>query len=600
MKKRVLYGNANYEEVVSKNGYFVDKTAFIEPLEAVDNAVFLRPRRFGKSLWCRILECYYDIGRRDRFDELFGHTHIGRHPTPHRNACFVLSLDFSVVDPTGTLAEIEASFNHHGNLTLQTMVGLSDDYLKDKVAVDLEDSLTDNLARVLSFIREHRLPSLYLLIDEYDNFANQLITAHKDELYRGLTADDSFLKTFFKTIKAGRKTGAIAHVFITGVLPITMDDLASGFNIATYLTLDPTFENMLGFTQAELERLLDEVYADYGFDATTKDEVLGVMRQQYNGYHFVDSQGEALYNSTMVMYFLDQFTRHRKIPNHLTDLNLRTDLSWVKRITSAYAGSTEEFVGQLTTDNRMAFDQTMLTNQFSMSQFFQQGFFPISFFYLGLLTRLDPFCLRLPNLNMQQIFVQYFNELHQVDVSTRYAETMRRFVADLDVAALFTGYWREYVSQLPEAIFPQVNENFYRVTFMELCSRYLSRWFTWNVERSYPQGRSDLEFVGKFDECHAGKRIVVEFKYLSNAAFARHKTTPEEFPPQAEDARQLAGYVQGLRDEYPEVWVASYVIYCFGNQGCRVFRLADERLTNERLTDERLTDERLADEHLAD
>ncbi len=159
--------------------------------------------------------------------------------------------------------------------------------------------------------------------------------------------------------------------------------------------------------------------------------------------------------------------------------------------------------------NTIEYDKNFLTAKFNMSQFFEKSFFPISFYYLGMLTRKDDFHLMLPNLNMRKIFVEYFNELHNIDVSTRYADMMRRFVEDLDLAALFAGYWKEYIGQLPEAIFQQVNENFYRTTFFELCSRYLSRWFTWNVERSYPKGRTDLEFVGKYNECHAGVRMVI-------------------------------------------------------------------------------------------
>ena len=571
MKKRVLYGNANYAEIVRDHGYFVDKTAYIAQLEPVKNAVFLRPRRFGKSLWCRMLECYYNINQRGEFDELFGQTYIGQHPTPQRNTFFVLALDFSVVDSTGALDDIEASFDHHVNLTLQTMVGLTHDWLHGDLVIAQDASAAANLELVLQYVQEHRLPALYVIIDEYDNFANQLITAHKDHLYRQLTADDSFLKTFFKTLKAGRKTGALANVFITGVLPITMDDLASGFNIAAFLTLDPAFEQMLGFTQTELDTLVDVVYADYRFDPATRGDVATVLKQQYNGYHFVVSDGETVYNSTIVMYFLDQFCRHRAIPEYLTDMNLKTDLAWVKRITSAYPGSTEEFVDQLTTANAIGYDRRFLIAKFNMAQFFEKGFFPISFFYLGMLTKQDDFYLTLPNLNMRQIFVEYFNELHRIDVSTRYTEIMQRFVRDLDVAALFAGYWEQYVAQLPEAIFAQVNENFYRTTFFELRSRYLSRWFTWNVERSYPQGRSDLEFVGKYHEQFAGVRLVIEFKYYSNAEFKKLKTTVAEWCLQPADTEQIAGYVAGLRQEYPQARVAQFDIYCVGNQGCRVF-----------------------------
>jgi hypothetical protein len=292
-----------------------------------------------------------------------------------------------------------------------------------------------------------------------------------------------------------------------------------------------------------------------------------------------------LYNSTILLYFLRIFCQEKTIPKHLTDVNLKTDIAWVRRLTASNPQQTNAFVDQLTMQNRIRYDDVLLTEKFNMFQFFESGFFPISFFYLGMLTRQDDFYLRLPNLNIRKIFVEYFNELHRIDVSTRYTEIMQRFVTDLDLTALFAGYWEQYVSQLPEAIFQQVNENFYRTTFFELCSRYLSRWFTWNVERSYPQGRSDLEFVGKYHEQFAGLRLVIEFKYYSNTEFKKLKTTIDTMQLQPEDTEQIAGYVEGLEQEYPEARVEQYVIYCIGNQGFRVFQLTDVRAeTGEHLS----------------
>jgi hypothetical protein len=204
-----------------------------------------------------------------------------------------------------------------------------------------------------------------------------------------------------------------------------------------------------------------------------------------------------------------------------------------------------------------------------------------------MLTKHDDFYLKLPNLNMRQIFVEYFNEIHSIDVSTKYAEMMQSFVNSPDLPKLFADYWELYVSQLPEAIFQQVNENFYRTTFFELCSRYLSSWFTWNVERSYPKGRTDLEFVGKFHEKYAGVRIVIEFKYLSNSEFKKFNTTVKKFSLREEDTIQIAGYVEGLKNEYSgeqyanntsqykhcNLKISQYVIYCFGNKGFRVFEV---------------------------
>ena len=420
MKKRILYAEANYEAIVRENGYFVDKTAYIAKLESVKNPVFLRPRRFGKSLLCTMLESYYSILFRDRFDVLFGHTWIGQNPTPLHNSFFVLHLDFSTVE-TGEMAVMEESFDLDCNLKIKTMVGQSKDWFKNRVKINPEKSAAANLKKVIDDIRFNNLPPLYIIIDEYDNFANQLITGHKDHLYKQLMADEGFLKTFFKLLKEGRKTGAIYNVFITGVLPVTIDELASGFNIADFITLEPDFENMLGFTQAEVDHLLNEIYEEYQFNPSTRSETDALIKSNYDGYHFVNPDGEAVYNSTILIYFLKYFTRYGTYPEYLTDLNLKTDLMWVRRITGSNPDNTKEFVDRLLLYGNIEFDRTFLISKFNMSQFFEKGFYPISFFYLGMLTRESRFMMRLPNLNMRTIFVEYFNELHRIDVSTGYA-----------------------------------------------------------------------------------------------------------------------------------------------------------------------------------
>ena len=571
MRKTIPYGVSNYEELVRDNGYFVDKTKYIELLEYVKNPIFLRPKRFGKSMFCRILECYYNIRQKDDFEKNFGQTYIGKNPTSYRNSFFVLHLDFSDIDPSGSIKEVEEDFNHTCNLRIKTLLGLNKQYFKGNIKVNKDNSASSNFKTVLDFILEEELPPLFVIIDEYDNFANKLIVSNKKSMYMDITDDDSFLKTFFKTLKRGRKEGQIFNVFITGVLPIMIDDIASGFNIGTILTLEPGFESMLGFTQSEVDALLDEIYQDYELDPSTRNEVSEIIKNQYNGYHFVSPENEPIYNSTILMYFLRWLCTYNSIPEELTDLNLKTELSWVKLLTGKNIEDTEEFVWQLTSYNTVGYDKSYLISKFNMSQFFEKSFFPVSFFYLGMLTKKDDFTLKLPNLNMHKIFVEYFNELHHIDVSTRYAEIMQRFVNDLDLHALFAGYWKEYISQLPEAIFQQVNENFYRTTFYELCSRFLSKWFTWNVERSYPQGKTDLEFVGKYNEKHAGVRMVIEFKYYSNAKFKKKKTGIEDFQMQKKDTIQIQAYSQGLQNEYPNAKISKHVIYCFGNKGFKVF-----------------------------
>ena len=572
-KKRILYGNANYKEIVQKNGCFVDKTHYIEALELVDDPVFLRPRRFGKSLWCSILEYYYDIYQKDNFEDLFGQTYIGKNPTPFNNSFFVLHLDFSTIEPKDSISDIENNFNRKCNSKMKAMTGRLRQWFGCSFEIDKHASAALNLEEILNVIWEKDLPKLYVIIDEYDNFANQLVISDTVALYDELTGDKSFFKPFFKTLKKGRKDGSIANVFITGVLPITLDDLASGYNIADFLTLDPDFECMLGFTQSEVDQLLNDIYHDYDIDLRSRKEVGAVIKAHYNGYHFVDPSGESLYNSTILMFFLKWFLQKKEIPENLTDLNLRTDLSWVKRITGKNPEKTKEVIQNLNIGNLLSYDKKTLISKFNMSQFFDKSFFPISFFYLGMLTRHDDFSLKLPNLNMQQIFVEYFNEIQNIDVSTLYQDMMQRFVNHPDLPRLFTDYWQLYISQLPEAIFSKVNENFYRTTFFELCSRHLSKWFTWDMERSYPQGRTDLEFVGKYNEKYAGFRIVIEFKYFSNKKVKELKILMDQFQLREKDATQLKQYSVNIKKEWPDATIEQYLIYCFVNKGFRVFKL---------------------------
>jgi hypothetical protein len=574
MKKRILYGVADYDEIVRKNGYFVDKTTYIEKLELIENPIFLRPKRFGKSLLCKMLECYYDVNQKEDFERLFGQTYIGQHPTPLHNSFFVLRLNFSTVDPNGTIAEIRESFDKTCNLRMKAFVGRNQQWFKSQISIDVKDKMLFNLQLLLNVLEENKeLPRLYVIIDEYDNFANKQITSHKDSVYHELTGDGSFLKTFFKILKEGRETGTITNVFVTGVLPLAIDDMASGYNIGNFITLDAEFEAMLGFTQREVNKLLAEVYRDYEIEPALRIVVEATIKNYYNGYYFVSSEGEALYNSTLLMYFLKHLCRYKTIPKRLIDLNLKTDISWIRRLTASNPKNAEEFVDQLTLYNKIAYDDTLLVDKFNLSQFFKKGFFPIFFFYLGMLTKQDDFYLKLPNLNMQQIFVEYFNDIHQINVSTQYAEIMRHFVNAPKLEQLFAGYWEHYISQLPETIFQQVNENFYRTTFFELCSRYLSRWFTWHVERSYPQGKSDLEFVGKYHEKFAGLRWVIEFKYYSNTELRKSKSSIKNWKLDKSDTQQIAGYVEGLKKEYPEAHISQFVIYCFGNKGFRVFEV---------------------------
>ncbi|MEM7531129.1 MAG: AAA family ATPase [Chloroflexota bacterium] len=583
--KQVIYSAGSYAELRRDNGYFVDKTKHIAKLERVKNPIFLRPRRFGKSFLCSILHSYYDLAQKDEFEELFGDTWIGQNPTGNQNQFMILSLSFSGIESGPTLADIEASFKSKCNKAMAALRSRYAPLLDDMIPIDLDAPVSSNLTTLITHVTSRRLPRVFVIIDEYDSFANRLIVKNQTALYAKLVEDGSFLKTFFQELKEGRQKWAFENIFITGILPMTIDELASAFNIGSFLTLRPSFETMVGFTQAEVDALLDEIFEDYAFllDAPSNmRNVIGeLIKNNYNGYHFVKTgtRGEqtALYNTTILMYFLNHLVEEEEITVHLADENLKTDIGWMERLHVANPEEAETMVNQLAVGRTISYNTYALTNKFNVNKFFEKRFFPNSLFYLGLLTRNDDFSLAFPNLNIYQAFLEYFSKYNKLDVTNPYKDVLTAFVREPDLNALFACYWDAYIKNLPEAVFMQMNENFYRTTFYDVCMQHLSRYFIWNVERSYPEGKSDLEFIGKHNEKFAGIRWVIEFKYYSNTAIQKKlsadKITLDEFKVQEEDLEQIRGYVQGLAREYPEAKVSQFVIYCFGNQDYRVFQV---------------------------
>ena len=283
--------------------------------------------------------------------------------------------------------------------------------------------------------------------------------------------------------------------------------------------------------------------------------------------------GWICYNRTILMYFLEKLCRFKQIPEFLIDLNLKTDISWVRRLTDSNPDSTRELVDQLSVENQLPYSKMQLRDKFHMPQFFDKSFCPISFFYLGMLTRRDDFFMCLPNLNMKTIFSDYFNEIHKVNTGTLYAEMMSSFAQKPDLPKLFANNWSIYISQLPEAVFLSVNENFYRTTFYSLLHQFLSHLYVWRMESSHASGRSDLEMEGKFHTPFAGLRFLMEFKYISNAKLQNRKSEIDTFQPPELDWAQLEGYARDQSRQYPEQQIRSYLIYCFGNKGFRVFPL---------------------------
>ncbi|MFH0924140.1 MAG: AAA family ATPase [bacterium] len=571
MDKKIPYAVASFEKIKEENHIFIDKTRYIKELEKYSVPVFLRPRRFGKSLWCSLLECYYDIKRKDSFDYLFGDLCVGKDPTSERNKYLVMRFDFSKVEVKPEIGFIERTFLSIFNGAINSFIIYYKEFFNE-FSFNKDGSASASLSAVLSYIKDNKLPPVYLIIDEYDNFTNQLIITHQDELYYELTTGDSFLRAFFKVIKAGIGERTIERVFITGVLPITIDDLTSGFNIAEIITLEKNTLNMLGFTQDEVDTYLEEVYDSFKLDRANIAEVKQLLIENYNGYKFLPGDVEKVYNSTILTYFFKKFALDNgTIPLEIIDDNLRVDLNWIRRLTQKEENA-REMLETLLFEKELPYDSKMITSKFNMNHFFEKDFYPLSLFYLGMLTFKNEFRMQFPNLTMKQIFTEYFNIIENIEVSKGYTAIFERFVKDLDIEALFRGYWDVYVKQLPAQIVDKVNENFYRITFYELCTRYLSYSFTFSIENNYPSGRSDWEMLGKFHTRYRHQKYLVEFKYYSNTEGNKLKVLKSK-KPKKEDIEQVKGYEQDILRQFPYFKIRSYLIYIMGNKGFRCFEV---------------------------
>jgi len=266
---RIPYGQSDFRRIRLRKWLYVDKTRFLRRLEQEDYVFLIRPRRFGKSLWVSVLENYYDRWWGHEFDAVFAGTDIGRDPTEERHRYVVLRFDFSMVNDK--LETLEREFETYCMIELRGVLRRHPDLFPEAAVRDILDppSIANKLGELFRYVGDHDIP-VYVLIDEYDNFANTVLAHHGTEAYHDFTHGGGFFRSFFATLKGGtaRSGGGIDRLFITGVSPVTMDDVTSGFNIGTNISLEPDFNEMVGFTEAEVRRLV-ETYRQHGVSTRT-------------------------------------------------------------------------------------------------------------------------------------------------------------------------------------------------------------------------------------------------------------------------------------------------------------------------------------------
>ena len=565
----IPYAVANYADLRDRGFYYVDKTDYIPRLEAYNAPVFLRPRRFGKSLLVSTLAHYYDRTLTHRFEDLFGGTYIGSHPTPEHNRYMIIRYDFSAMVMSDNMEGLEQNFNDLNCSPVEIMVIHNRDLFGD-FKFTTRGNASKMLEEALAYARAHDLPPVYILIDEYDNFTNQLLTSYNDPLYEKVTTADSFLRTFFKVIKKGIGEGSIRTCFCTGVLPVTMDDLTSGYNIAEILTLHPDFINMLGFTHAETETYLRYVLDKYTGSQERYDEIWQLIVNNYDGYRF-SPKGEKLFNATILTYFLKNFaTRHGEVPEEMIDENLRTDIGWLRRLTLSLENS-KAMLDALVIDNGLAYNVADLSSKFNKQKFFDKNFYPVSLFYLGMTTLQNNFRMALPNLTMRSIYMDYYNVLNRIDGgANRYVPTYERFVDERDFESLVRNYFEQYLGQFPAQVFDKINENFIRCSFFELVSRYLSSCYTFAIEQNNSEGRADFEMTGIPGTDYYTDDRLVEFKYYKAKEAEKMLASDAPLP---EHVEQVHRYAEDTLRHFPNYKVRTYVVYICANRGWKCWEV---------------------------
>ena len=498
------YGSANFEKIATGNYYYVDKTMFIEKLERVEHPVFLRPRRFGKSLFTEMLRCYYDLRMAGRFQEIFGGLHAGRNPTPNRNRFFFLGLDFSGMGGYSDMgeAELKKAFDAH---VASSLFGFLLRY-RDELELDaaevrrLAGAFESDAARAMSKVCQLVQGAggrLYLAIDEYDSLTNALAVRYRhtgpdDNLYLRVLSRGGFLRGFFEALKANVKS-AIHQIYITGILPITLSDLHSGFNIANWIQLSEEFSDMLGITHPEFDLLLDRVYADYPGIPLPKEELSEVAREHYDGYRFTP-RGQKLYNPLMAIHLLDSVIRDGRLPDRLADNNLRVSFQQVAFIFGQNTQGARAVVREVAGSKSFRIFSPLQIS-FDMRDFKEGNYIAEGLFYLGMLTLSEEAnLLRVPNLATYGFVVEHFSALWDFRYSPRdLVEWVAAYKQRGDAGALVQGFFDDLVGRFPGQFFAHANESFFHGLLYHVLDQHFERdLYELSAEMNLPHSRADI------------------------------------------------------------------------------------------------------------
>lgn len=446
--KQVPYGVADFERVIKQNFYYVDKTMYLPKLEEQpSNLFFIRPRRFGKSLFLNMLRAYYDCKRKEEFQMLFGKLWIGQHPTPLQGKYLILSLDFSQVG--GTIEQVETKFNNYCNIMLDSFVDKYKECFPEGFAEKVHhvDSTDAKLTTITNEAQRCNLP-LYLIIDEYDNFTNTILNENGEDVYHAITHADGFYRDIFKKFK-----GTFERIFMTGVSPVTLDDVTSGFNIGWNISTSPEFNELLGFSTADVREMFT-YYKEQGALPVDSDiEVLVEdMRPWYDNYCFAPKslgKENRMFNCDMVLYYLRNYMNNGCPPRQMVDPNTRTDYGKMKKLLQfdRLDGSRIGMIRKIAEEGQIT---TRFYESFSAFQIPDPYIFPSLLFYYGMLTfkaiRGEKVVLSIPNNNVRKQYYGYLEEEFQKKSSVD-TELLTDYFYDM----AYDGVWQHALQFMADA-----------------------------------------------------------------------------------------------------------------------------------------------------
>ncbi|MEN0050094.1 MAG: AAA family ATPase [Bacteroidota bacterium] len=566
---RLPYGISNFDTLISEGYHFVDKTIFMEQLEQffTPYVFFLRPRRFGKSLFLSILEYYYDIRHKDQFDRLFGKYYIGNHPTRLANQYLILKFDFSQIDTSSLKSTQQGFLTNVKDGALHFLLAYPELFeTGDQAKIEQSSTATEIIQFLIRAVKFYaKKQKIYLLIDEYDHFANEILSFRFED-FTGMVGNNGFVRKFYEAIKVGTQSGVIDRIFVTGVSPITLDSLTSGFNISTNISLYEEFSTMLGFKEEEVVQLLEGIE----IQKEKLEELLALMRSWYNGYSFAKDGARKVYNSDMVLYFATEYARAQKIPEQLLDINIATDYNKIRRIFNIKHQEKKhvEYLNELLETGEL---QAELVRLFEIEKQFDREDFISLLYYMGIVTIADSnfttLTFKMPNYVIKELYYQYFyqivaeqSELHirQIDL----VEKVKALGLRNDIQPLIA-HTEFILTELSNRDKRQFDEKHLKIIFTSIL-------FTvgiYNIHHEFEVKKSAHEkgyvdiLLTKRPPFKLDYQFVIEMKYLKKADAKQAQRVKSAAKEQLNAYLSNDAYLSQLEN------LRAYVVLFVGNEG---------------------------------